>query len=554
MYRLIFLNGRHKGRRVAVQQGALLIGRDPACQLDLAEDEQVSHRHAVLEQRGGAIWIKDLGALNRTEVNGQPVEEAQLKPGDRIEIGRTQFEFQLIETAPSGSRRRISQVQVLTFVAIGLVFAVQGLFMFIQFARGPAQVPAAAGEATADLEPDLQRALALRNEGQPAAPAVTAEVVSVEKEVAELRAAVAGLRDQVGDLAVTTTPAAVQVGDLAVTTMPAAVAVEATVPSEAVAPEVTPAVLAEAEPAGTPAVAQAEEPFPVREEPPPLIDVPEAPPARPVEEDPLTARAEEMLALAKEDILRSNLIGADQLLERIQVMAPEYLPAYTERAKLYEKRAMLNKAGEQWALIMDKSKGTPLYATAAATRQRLAQAEVAISTTRKSLDERQANRLPRRIRIVSVDRERFPGSKEFDEMRLVRVNLKSRPGESELDTEHLEVRAYFFDRVIGQDQVQLTEGTVPEQPLRLEGQWPASGARSVTATYILKKGFRQEEEQRTGQKRIYEGYRVQVYYKGELQDEDAQPRALLDEELPAPTESASAAPPPVDEADRPVPR
>lgn len=512
---------------MAVQQGSLLIGRDPTCQLDLQDDDQVSHQHAVLEQRADGIWIKDMGALNRTQVNGQPVEEVRLQPGDHVEIGRTQFEFQIIESAPAGSHRRVSQVQVLTFVAIGLVFAVQGLFMFIQFARGPVRptvTPSPAGLSTNNLEPDLQRALALRSATSQVPSAATGDTTSVEAEVAELRAAVAGLREQLGDIAVPTDA------------VPAQVQSVAAAPTEAVVAVATnPAVPPVSTETSTVQVAERDE-FPVREEPPPLIDVPQAAQERPPMEDPIMARAKQLMELAQQDIARSNLTGADQLLERIQVMAPDFLPAYIERAKLYEKRAMLNKAGEQWALIMDRSKGTPLYATAVAVRQRLAQAEVAVSTTRKNLDERPlAARLPRRIRIVSVDRERFPGSKEFDEMRLVRVNLKSRSSDDDVDTEELEVRTYFFDRVIGTGEVKPTGGTVPGEPLRVDGAWPAGESRALTATYILRKGFRQDEEQKTGEKRIYEGYRVQVYYRGELQDEDAQPRTLLKVDLPEPT-------------------
>lgn len=515
MYRLIFLNSDLKGRRVAVQQGTLLIGRDPSCHLDLKEDDEVSHQHAQLEQRPDGIWIKDLGATNRTEVNGQPVAEALLKPGDRIEIGRTQFEFQIIETQPETTRRRVSMVQVLTFVAIGMVFTVQGLFMFIQFARNPVPPPAVEpglGLSTNDLEPDLQRALAMREQEQAESGAISGEVNQVQAEVAELRAAVAGLRDQLGSLEVPTSP------------VPSTVSADVTN-----APTVATSLVAEAL-----ADVPTEEPFPRREQPPPLLDAPVEQPVRPDVEDPLTARAKELLELAKADIARSNLTGADQLLERIQVMAPDFLPAYIERAKLYEKRAMLNKAGEQWALIMERSKGTPLYATAAAVRQRLAQAEVAVSTTRKTLEDRPvAARLPRRIRIVSVDRERFPASKDLDEMRLVRVNLKPRPSESEITVDQFEVRVTFYDRVIGTDQVEPTGATVPHTVLRPDGRWPANEARSLTATYLLKKGFRLEEQQRTGQKRMYEGYRVQVFYQGELQDEDAQPRTLLKRDRPA---------------------
>lgn len=527
MYRLIFLNGPFKGRRVAVQQGSLLIGRDPACQLDLKDDDEVSHRHALLEQREDGVWLVDQGALNKTEVNGRPVDEVRLQPGDRIEVGRTQFEFQVIETAYEGGQRRVSQVQVLTFVAIGLVFAVQGLFMFIQFARSPVQTaaPARPGMATNALEPELQRALEYRQETTNAAVAPTDAPVSVQAEVAELRAAVAGLREQLDGLGPTG----------AVTAVTAAVPPLVEGPDTNRAPDLAAAV-------------PEEEEFPVREEPPPLIDVPQEPPARPAEVDPLMERAAQLLELARQDIARSNLTGADQLLERVQVMAPDYLPAYIERAKLYEKRAMLNKAGEQWAIIMEKSKGTPLYATAAAVRQRLAQAEVAVSTTRKTLEERPiATRLPRRIRIMSVDRERFPQAKEFDEMRLVRVNLKARPGEGEVETDQVEVKVSFYDRIIGTGLVEPTGGTVPQDPLRPEGRWPEGESRSLTATYILKKGFRQEEQQRTGQKRIYEGYRVQVFYRGELQDEDAQPRSLLKLDKAAAAE-------PVSPGRQPVPR
>lgn len=524
MYRLIFLNGPLKGRRVAVQQGALLIGRDPSCQLDLKDDDQVSHQHALLEQRNDGIWIKDLGATNRTEVNGQPVEEVRLKPGDRIEVGHTQLEFQLIEAQLENSRRRVSMVQVLTFVAIGVVFTVQGLFMFIQFARSPVPPPAATpaegdGLSTNNLEPDLRRALAIREQGETSAKAATGAATQVRTEVAELRAAVADLREQLGGIEGPPTNEGSLVS-LESANQPAA---------------------------GTGAVVQAdaEQAFPQREQPPPLIDVPVEESVRPADTDPLQVRAEELLELAKADIARSNLTGADQLLERIQVMAPDYLPAYMERAKLYEKRAMLNKAGEQWALIMERSKGTPLYATAVAVRQRLAQAEVAVNTTRKTLEERPvAARLPRRIRIVSVDRERFPGGKDIDEMRLVRVNMKPKPSEGEIATDQFELRVIFFDRVIGTEQVEPTGATVPQEGLRPDGRWPANEARSLTATYFLKKGFRLEEQQRTGQKRMYEGYRVQVFYRGELQDEDAQPRTLLKLTPPAPVVTA----------DTPVPR
>jgi len=117
------------------------------------------------------------------------------------------------------------------------------------------------------------------------------------------------------------------------------------------------------------------------------------------------------------------------------------------------------------------------------------------------------------------------------------------------ETDQVEVKVTFYDRIIGTGLVEPTGGTVPQDPLRPEGRWPEGEVRSLTATYILKKGFRQEEQQRTGQKRIYEGYRVQVFYRDELQDEDAQPRSLLKMD-----KTASAEAEPVSTGQQPVPR
>ena len=89
MYRLIFLNGKFKGKRLTIQQGAILIGRDPECQIDLDDDDEVSRHHALIETRGGSPVIRDLGATNTVQVNQQVVKEHRLKSGDRIEIGRT---------------------------------------------------------------------------------------------------------------------------------------------------------------------------------------------------------------------------------------------------------------------------------------------------------------------------------------------------------------------------------------------------------------------------------------------------------------------------------
>jgi pSer/pThr/pTyr-binding forkhead associated (FHA) protein len=55
----------------------------------------VSRHHCQLKLQHGAYSFTDLGSRNGSYVNGQPVTQVALGPGDRIEIGETQIEFQV---------------------------------------------------------------------------------------------------------------------------------------------------------------------------------------------------------------------------------------------------------------------------------------------------------------------------------------------------------------------------------------------------------------------------------------------------------------------------
>lgn len=506
MYRLIFHSGRLKGRRFAVQQGTLLIGRDPACQIDLADDDSVSRHHAQLESRRDGVWLKDLGALNPALVNGEPITEVKLRAGDRIEVGHTKMEFQPVEAMVATSRRKRSRLQILTVIAVAgiLVFQLIFILLFPLWQRIAYVPPAESEEAVTPAAATGAVAVATMSEtttlvsvnSEPIKvvnePAAEPEPVPPElhAEVQELKEAVSGLRDQVQALV----PAPAENG-----------AATATVST----------------------ATQRRDPL--------VAPVPE----RPAEADPLDARTRELLVLAQGEARKGNWLAADQALERLLILSPDYLPGLVERARVYEKRSLLKESGETWARIMNITAGTPLYNEAAAERQRLAREELRLATLRKPAESSAAaGRLPRRIRIMSVDRERFQGNKEFDEMRIIRVNMRPRMGEGRIDVDDVRVWVVFFDRVLGAQEVVPSGATVPEEPLRVETAWGAGEQKNVTATYILPKSFRADEEVLTGQKRVYEGYRVQLWYKGELQDEDALPSALMKLPMPEPPESS----------------
>jgi len=546
MYRLVFLNGRMKGRRVAVQQGSIVIGRDPQCHIDIAHDDEVSRNHAVIEQRPEGVFIKDVGAMNRTEVNGKQVTEARLSHGDKIELGRTQIEFQAIEaSSSSGTKRVLNRAQVFAFAAIAVVILVQIGFVFVlptwqqtelppppqaegthTAARVVKEVaataavevatqpePSAAPADSLDAALDRAHQATVAETADASASAATAATEQVSAEVQQLRQALAELQKQVADLNQQT----------AALTNESAPAVTAAAPVAAEPPVVATQAV--------PVVAKAEEPAAAQPVTAEEAALPVTVTAEPV--DALQEKAKSMLAEAKAAMADNSYVAADDTLERIQVLAPDFTPAYVERARLYESRGMLKKAGEQWSRVMDLSVGSPLYEEAAAERQRLARTElIQTMTSDRNEGKDDAQRLQRRIRIVNIEREKFEANQEFDEMRLLRINVKPRMSEGEIDASEFVCVVVFYDKSLFKEAVRPTRAVAPKDALKVDGVWPAGEQKTLTAAYIVPKGFRDQEEKTIGERRGYEGYRVLIYYKGILQDETALPKNLL--ALPAP--------------------
>ncbi|HUY30374.1 MAG TPA: DUF3662 and FHA domain-containing protein [Acidimicrobiales bacterium] len=81
------------GRRVAVGEDPITIGRLPECGIPLA-DANVSRRHAEIRRVAADVVIADLGSTNGTRVNGTPVREQRLVDGDLVTVGITTFRFE----------------------------------------------------------------------------------------------------------------------------------------------------------------------------------------------------------------------------------------------------------------------------------------------------------------------------------------------------------------------------------------------------------------------------------------------------------------------------
>ena len=85
--RLAAISGKLKGAIFDLHEAALIIGRETAANVCLA-DAAVSRRHSKIEKKDGDFVITDLESLNGTFVNNVPVRSRVLEHGDRVRIAR----------------------------------------------------------------------------------------------------------------------------------------------------------------------------------------------------------------------------------------------------------------------------------------------------------------------------------------------------------------------------------------------------------------------------------------------------------------------------------
>jgi hypothetical protein len=71
------------------------IGRGWDNDIVLNEEQQLSRHHARIEFKYGQFLLFDLNSTNGTKVNGRPVTEIVLTPGDTIELGDVKIQFQV---------------------------------------------------------------------------------------------------------------------------------------------------------------------------------------------------------------------------------------------------------------------------------------------------------------------------------------------------------------------------------------------------------------------------------------------------------------------------
>ena len=89
---LVVTQGAAAGSRFELSETRVTLGRHPDSDIFL-DDITVSRNHAEIFREGLVPRVKDMGSLNGTYLNSRRVEEAGLKDGDELQIGRFKLVF-----------------------------------------------------------------------------------------------------------------------------------------------------------------------------------------------------------------------------------------------------------------------------------------------------------------------------------------------------------------------------------------------------------------------------------------------------------------------------
>lgn len=75
-----------QAREIPLERFPLVVGRGIDCDV-LLEDRWVSRRHCQIEEQQGMLVVRDLSSRHGTLLNGTPITEAVLRPGDILSVG-----------------------------------------------------------------------------------------------------------------------------------------------------------------------------------------------------------------------------------------------------------------------------------------------------------------------------------------------------------------------------------------------------------------------------------------------------------------------------------
>lgn len=109
---MFVIRGADQGKRFDLGQATASIGRE-SCNSVRLHDTEVSRKHAEVRRSSQGFRLVDLGSANGTFLNGDPVDQALLRPGDQVQIGQT---VMLFSEGPGAEREMTRRVDLLSTV------------------------------------------------------------------------------------------------------------------------------------------------------------------------------------------------------------------------------------------------------------------------------------------------------------------------------------------------------------------------------------------------------------------------------------------------------
>jgi hypothetical protein len=524
MYRLLFQKGPQRGRRVAIRQGPVILGRHPDATLRLPEPE-VALQHALLEdQPDGGVRLRRLTACAVVRVNGREIETSELHNGDKIEIGPYQLQFDNGSVSgtyqPTG--RRLGLLQLLTLLSVSVLLVGQVIFLFV-VSLAPQKVMVTAPPAT--------------------------NMLAVAAPISSPSTVVAVAPHHVAASPLSSPPRSIS----APTMMPERVAATPPPPGSAAVSNDLKQIQTE--------ITQLHQEL--KTLPPPIpavitnVVVTLAPPPAPMTNAPDLSADDLVLAQARKMfnkvMARSSQLDAEELdgeLATIQNLAPDYLPPYIERAQRLQHRGHLPEALLQWQRIQVLAPtNTDLKARAVEEitelQKRLAKPPPGQGLRRQKPEVREQKpstmvvpvktgdskpsakataphaKLMQAVqpvaRITQVETQKLLGGEKFDEMRLLHI-IVAPVAAAPWDPTALELFVTFLDRGEKSGVVAPSRAIVPGTALCAVPQTPIGAPVEFYASYLIPRGFRQREQQQLGEYWRYFGYRLELVSQGEIQD------------------------------------
>jgi pSer/pThr/pTyr-binding forkhead associated (FHA) protein len=90
---LLVKRGPNAGSTFLLDADSTSVGRNPDSVVFL-DDVTVSRKHGVFVRHEDGSWfVRDVGSLNGTYVNGEQVDETKLASGDEVQIGKFKLTF-----------------------------------------------------------------------------------------------------------------------------------------------------------------------------------------------------------------------------------------------------------------------------------------------------------------------------------------------------------------------------------------------------------------------------------------------------------------------------